>query len=522
MTTKKLSLIITSLTLLICILFSGVLYSISKEVVSDNFQRDVTSVEKNISTEAFDKKNNGETITPNEYAKILCKNRIIWSPYSNKLQYPFTFSIFDSKGNIVEKYGYYILTDDDYINIDDYMTNDIIEKFKNTFGNPAVGVTIDKFSYYIKDGKKIVTTISFYDYNTEKTLDITLNNYKGKTITKTNVGRFDEEDSVSIDFDFSKMYQNKANKKLQKEMDKLISNQYQLSEKELNGNNGYIAHEISAQSYTFGKTDNKYTAYYIYKYNEPYCTTQSNIFRSGIDFLVIIFVSMSVILSIIACKIFKKQQELNEAKQAFTSGAAHELKTPITIINNQCECLIKNVSPEKNPDYISAIYRQNKHMSNLVSKLLQYNRINQESISKTKFDIKELASEEIEKYKMLADEHDIIVETNLNSKFIFADRDLTSLVIDNFLSNAIKNTKNGDKIKIEFAGKRFSVFNEGSQIDSKDGRKIWEAFTKGADNDVIESHGMGLAICKKILDLHKFKYGYINKNSGVEFYFEVK
>lgn len=231
---------------------------------------------------------------------------------------------------------------------------------------------------------------------------------------------------------------------------------------------------------------------------------------------------MSIILSLVACKIFNKQKELNNARQAFTSGAAHELKTPITIINNQCECLIKKVSPEKNDEYISAIYRQNKHMANLVGKLLQYNRITKDTLNKTKFDIKELVEEEIEKYKLLADEHDVNIDTDLKRKTINADRDLIALVVDNFISNAIKNTNSGDKIRISFSADRLSVFNEGKPIDDETGSKIWEVFTRSTDNDVIESHGMGLATCKKILDLHKFKYGYINKLAGVEFYFEVR
>ena len=161
-------------------------------------------------------------------------------------------------------------------------------------------------------------------------------------------------------------------------------------------------------------------------------------------------------------------------------------------------------------------------MSALVNKLLQFNRISKETLSKTKFDIKVLAEEEINKYKMLADEHGITIETNLDSKEINADRDLIALVIDNYLSNAVKNTKSGGKIRVEFWGKKFSVFNEGNPIDSRISGKIWEVFTRSEENDVITSHGMGLATCKKILELHKFKYGYLNRLSGVEFYFEIK
>lgn len=518
MTERKLSLTITSLTLLICILFSGVLYSISKSVVGNNFQSDMNFVTRNIDSDA---NSENKTLTPNEYAKILCNHQIKWMPYDNALQYPFTFAVYDSKGNLIEKYGYYILTDDEYINIDKYMTDDIINKFKSTFEN-ASGVTLDNFSYYKKDGKKVVTKMSFYDFNTKKSLDITLNKYSGKTITKQNVGTHDDENAIGISFDFSKMYQNKQNRKIQAQIDKEVLSQQGMYQKGLYGNNGIFGPEKSEQSSTFGDKNNKYTAYYIFQYDVFYNATKSYTFQYGIQILVFIFIFVSLILSIGACKIFRKKKEFDDAKEAFTSGAAHELKTPITIINNQCECLIKNVSPEKNSEYIAAIYRQNKHMSALVNKLLQFNRISKETLNKTKFDIKALAEEEINKYKMLADEHGITIETNLDSKEVNADRDLIALVIDNYLSNAVKNTKNGGKIRVEFSDKKLGVFNEGKPIDSRISGKIWEVFTRSEENDVITSHGMGLATCKKILELHKFKYGYLNRLSGVEFYFEIK
>ena len=74
MTERKLSLTITSLTLLICILFSGVLYSISKSVVGNNFQSDMNFVTRNIDSDA---NSENKTLTPNEYAKILCNHQYL-------------------------------------------------------------------------------------------------------------------------------------------------------------------------------------------------------------------------------------------------------------------------------------------------------------------------------------------------------------------------------------------------------------------------------------------------------------
>ena len=59
-------------------------------------------------------------------------------------------------------------------------------------------------------------------------------------------------------------------------------------------------------------------------------------------------------------------------------------------------------------------------------------------------------------------------------------------------------------------------------IDEADKNKIWEVFNRSVGDEVIESSGMGLAVCKKILDAHKFKCGFNNLATGVEFYFKTK
>ena len=68
------------------------------------------------------------------------------------------------------------------------------------------------------------------------------------------------------------------------------------------------------------------------------------------------------------------------------------------------------------------------------------------------------------------------------------------------------------------------MFNKGSAIKREDAKHIWEEFYREdkARNSKDNSTGMGLAISKRILELHKFKYGFKNTNGGVEFSFTAK
>jgi signal transduction histidine kinase len=168
-------------------------------------------------------------------------------------------------------------------------------------------------------------------------------------------------------------------------------------------------------------------------------------------------------------------------------------------------------------------------MNKLVATLLQYNRLaNATKIEKTPCQIENIIQSEIEKYSSLLQCNNIELLVNVKPyKKVNMNENLISLVVDNFLSNAIKHT-NG-KITIagteEKGGYKVSVANEGENIKKEYEKNLWDVFyrtdearTKNDNN----STGMGLAICKQILQLHKFKFGFNNLQNGVEFYFIIK
>ena len=233
-----------------------------------------------------------------------------------------------------------------------------------------------------------------------------------------------------------------------------------------------------------------------------------------------VFYVASIILLLIH---FKRSKKLEESKIAFTSAAAHELKTPLAVIENQCECIMENIAPEKNEEYVKSIYSESLRMNKLVATLLQYNRLaSAESIKKEKCDLAEIVKAEIEKYRPLIESKNILLETNvMNSIEVNCNKELIALVVDNYLSNAVKHTDK--RISITLNGNTFAVFNEGKNIDPKLKKNLWDIFYRDdeARNSEDHSTGMGLAICKQILEHHRYAYGFVNKSDGVEFYFKT-
>ncbi len=433
--------------------------------------------------------------------------------------YPSYYGVYNKDGKLVFKNSSYIQSDDiGFIPVDanDEVTEQYLLFDKELTSYPV----IDKF-YYITENNRIVPTKLHFvpadesiDKNASKTIVLSNKKATDKYVSKTEYLVF----TSNISYDY-----NKVNKNINNDLIGLYSDK-NVSVSDIENTGGYNGSDEAKYISIFELDGKKYYFVVHVKHNLFYDTVVSQTFKNSLYNQTFLFLIVSVVLFVTLNKMFDKNEKINQARQAFTSAAAHELKTPITIINNQCECLIENVVPEKQQEYISNIYRQNRHISSLVSNLLQYNRIDFEKIQKTKFNFKTACLEELEKYESLIESKNLGVDiSGIYDEELMADEKLIRLVVDNYISNAVKYTPNGKNLKISYDKyKGFAVFNEGGHIAETDKNKIWEVFNRSVGNDVVESSGMGLAVCKKILDAHKFKYGFNNLATGVEFYFKTK
>jgi len=230
----------------------------------------------------------------------------------------------------------------------------------------------------------------------------------------------------------------------------------------------------------------------------------------------------------------EEKSKIDEMRKQFISDVSHELKTPIALIQGYAEGLIENVNTddESRKFYAEVILDESNKMDKLVKQLLELMKLEygKREFNNKKFDIVELIKEVIRKCNVMLEERKIDVEFDQKEPvYVTADEFYIEQVVTNYFTNAIKHAEEIDgkkQIKInigEINNKiRVSIFNTGNNISEEDMERIWKRFYKidSSRNREDGGTGIGLALVKAIMNNYENNFGVINKEDGVEFYFE--
>ena len=237
-------------------------------------------------------------------------------------------------------------------------------------------------------------------------------------------------------------------------------------------------------------------------------------------------------------KDIEEKSQIDEMRKSFISDVSHELKTPIALIQGYSEGLLENVNSdeESRKFYAEVILDETNKMDKLVKQLLELMKLEygKREFNDTEFNIVELEKEVVRKSKVMLEERNVGVEFETEDEInVTADDFYIEQVISNYLTNAIKHVKEVDGKKIiRITNKinkknnkvRISVFNTGDKIVEENINRIWNRFYKidESRNRNDGGTGIGLSFVKAIMNNYKNDYGVINKEDGVEFYFELE
>jgi signal transduction histidine kinase len=199
-----------------------------------------------------------------------------------------------------------------------------------------------------------------------------------------------------------------------------------------------------------------------------------------------------------------------EAQKKFSENASHELRTPIAVMKNEAEVLLRNPHPSK--ELIHATLKSNieemDRMSKMVEDLLVLARSkNGNEASFVEMNLRDVAQHMVNKLQPLAARKGVTLETADDGPLsIHGNTAGIERVLMNLLQNAIEHTPKDGSVKIRLAHGDakaiITISDTGSGIDEKDLPHIFERFYKGNGTS---GSGLGLSIVKEIVDQHQGK-----------------
>lgn len=229
---------------------------------------------------------------------------------------------------------------------------------------------------------------------------------------------------------------------------------------------------------------------------------------------------------------FDKITSTDKFRQELIANVSHDLRTPLSIMQGFAETLlIKNnsLSVDEKNKYLSVVLESSKKLSVLVEQLFQYAKLeaNQVNAEKEPFLISELISDILVAYQLKARGKHINLSLNTEHALppVFADIALTERVLQNLIDNAFKFTPDSGSITVELKqvgeGVQVKVTDTGIGIAPEDQAYIFDRYKQLRNGELSKKGmGIGLAIVKKILDLHQSSIQVISTpGKGARFWF---
>ncbi len=210
----------------------------------------------------------------------------------------------------------------------------------------------------------------------------------------------------------------------------------------------------------------------------------------------------------------------------FSISAAHELKTPLTILRGETELALRSKGTSE--DYRTVLQSnldETLRLINIIDKLFFISKSDNSlvKINKERTELNEIVSHSIELMNYVALKKNIRLEFNYDEQlYAEVDAGLISLVLYNLIENAIKFSDNNDKIYIATSKNEekkifISVSNKGEYIPPELHKKIFERFFRieSSHNRNTGGAGLGLSLVKSIIELHGFEIKVESKQDGI-------
>ncbi len=244
------------------------------------------------------------------------------------------------------------------------------------------------------------------------------------------------------------------------------------------------------------------------------------VFRNSVIFFLILELFFIAIAKVISYWISKPVEEAFEKQKDFIADASHELKTPLSVITASAEALEKNPKEKK---WLANIKNESDRMNNLIIDLLDLAKTENGNIEMSQGNLSKAVELSALTFEGIAFEKNIKMDCHIDPDInIKMNENAIKQVIEILLDNAIKHSKEKGKIEVkltENSNIELLVTNLGEPIPKGEEEKIFDRFYRidKSRNRSENRYGLGLAIAKNIVTLHKGTIKAFSKNGKTTF-----
>lgn len=196
----------------------------------------------------------------------------------------------------------------------------------------------------------------------------------------------------------------------------------------------------------------------------------------------------------------EKEKELYRDKVEFFTTIAHEIRTPLSLIDIPLEAIEENgINDPKTPEYLKVMRQNTRRLLHLSRELLDFGKLDSRRLTTKKevVDIVALLRETAERFRpaMELNGKALSVDIRKNKIMVFTDKEAVTKILSNLLNNALKYTKSTVDVTLDEADGfvKISVASDGPKITDKDRSMIFEPFYQ-SEESAEKKNGVGIGL----------------------------
>jgi two-component system sensor histidine kinase KdpD len=224
-------------------------------------------------------------------------------------------------------------------------------------------------------------------------------------------------------------------------------------------------------------------------------------------------------------------EESDRFKSSLLSSVSHELRTPLATIKAAVSSLSSKTvewDTEARADLLAVVEEETDHLNQLVGNLLNMSRIEAGVLKPQRSwnSLADVVSSAIDRMHQQTEKHNLTVDVSADLPLVPIDYFQIEQVFINLISNSTKYSAEGTTISIHAHPVngdllKMTVQNQGPHVPTEHLKRIFDKFYRITAADRITGAGLGLSICKGILEAHGGQIWAENLKEGFAFYFTL-